>query len=52
MRCTLKKRTKKLLILYILGKSHTQNDRRIKHSHGRIKDSFLIGQNSENTVKE
>jgi len=48
----IEEKNKKLLILYILGKSHTQNDRRIKHSHGRIKDSFLIGQNSENTVKE
>ena len=52
MRCILKKRTKNLLILYILGESHTQNDGRIKYSHGRIKDSFRIGQNSENTVKE
>ena len=52
MRCTLKKRTKNLLILYILWKSNIQNNGRIKYSHGRIKDSFRIGQNSENTVKE
>ena len=52
MSCTLKKITKNLLILYILGESHTQNDGRIKHSHGRIKDSFLIEQNSENKTKE
>lgn len=52
MRCTVKKRTKKLLILYILRESHIQDNGRIKHSHGRMINSFLVGQNSENKTKE
>ena len=48
----IEEKNKKFINIVYLGESYIQNKGRIKHRHGRIINSFLIGLNSKNKSKE